>query len=144
MNDQPIPKNEVVSAQMRRMPRSSTKPELALRKALYARGLRYTVNRRDLPGTPDIVFSRAKLAVFVDGCFWHSCADHCAIPKNNRDWWMQKLAANVERDGRKDAALTALAWTPLHLWEHTELEEMVGRVVACWRELTGEFLKFPP
>ncbi len=144
MNAPLIPKSEVVSAQMRRMPRSSTKPELALRRALHARGLRFTINRRDLPGTPDIVFSRAKLAVFVDGCFWHGCAQHGVIPKNNREWWTQKLAANIERDGRKDAALTALAWTPLHLWEHTQLDEMVERVVASWRELTGEFLKFPP
>jgi DNA mismatch endonuclease (patch repair protein) len=88
----------MVSAQMSRMPRASTKPEVALRKRLHAQGLRFRLHRRDLPGTPDIAFARQKVAVFVDGCFWHACPDHGVIPKNNREWWMAKLAKNLSRD----------------------------------------------
>lgn len=134
----PTPKSAAVSAQMSRMPRSSTKPELALRRELHARGLRFRVHRRDLPGTPDIVFSRARIAVFVDGCFWHGCQDHGTLPKNNRSWWRAKLVANVERDRRKDAELKELGWLPLHFWEHTPTEEMAEAVVAAWRTRTGK------
>ena len=133
----PLPKSAAVSAQMSRMPRSSTKPELALRRSLHARGLRFTIQRRDLPGTPDLVFSRARIAVFVDGCFWHGCSSHGVIPKNNRDWWQAKLATNAARDRRKDLELEKLGWVPLHLWEHTPLEEMADAVVEAWRSRTG-------
>jgi DNA mismatch endonuclease (patch repair protein) len=133
----PIPSSERVSDQMRRMPRSATGPELALRRALHREGLRFTVNRRDLPGSPDIVLSRARMAVFVDGCFWHRCADHGVLPRSNRDWWAAKLRANVERDRRKDVALVAGGWLPVHLWEHEAVEAGVEQLVALWRERTG-------
>jgi DNA mismatch endonuclease (patch repair protein) len=133
----PVPKNEMVSAQMSRMPRESTKPELTLRRALHARGLRFRLHRRDLPGTPDIVFPRQRLAVFVDGCFWHACPDHGVVPKNNREWWQEKLAKTCERDARKDAELEALGWTPVHLWEHTSVEEMADAVVELWAQRRG-------
>jgi DNA mismatch endonuclease (patch repair protein) len=133
----PRPKNPLISAQMRRMPRTSTKPELLLRRALFARGLRFRVNCRTLPGSPDLVFSRARLAVFVDGCFWHACPDHGVLPKSNREWWRAKLAGNHERDARKDAELLALGWTPLHLWEHVQPAQMADIVEALWRASTG-------
>ena len=133
----PVPKNATVSAQMSRMPRSSTKPELALRRALHARGLRFRIHRRDLPGTPDVVLPGARIAVFVDGCFWHGCQEHCVPPKNNAEWWQTKLAANVERDRRKDAELRGLGWIPMHVWEHTPVEEMAEYVLAAWRLRTG-------
>lgn len=129
----PTPLSDSVTAQMKRMPRSDTKPELALRRALHGRGLRFTVNRRDLPGTPDIVFSRAKLAIFVDGCFWHACTEHGVLPKNNREWWRAKLEATRRRDGLKDEALLALGWQPMHLWEHEPVSEMASRVVQAYR-----------
>jgi DNA mismatch endonuclease (patch repair protein) len=129
----PVPKSETVSAQMSRMPRQSTKPELALRRALHARGRRFRLHRRDLPGTPDIVFPTQRLAVFVDGCFWHGCPDHGVTPKNNREWWLAKLAKNAERDARKDAELIKLGWTPLHLWQHTTVQEMVDAVETALR-----------
>jgi DNA mismatch endonuclease, patch repair protein len=137
MRSRPIPKNASVSAQMSRMPRSSTGPEMALRRALHARGLRFRITRRDLPGTPDIVLSAARLAVFVDGCFWHGCAEHGTLPKSNREWWAAKLAGNAERDRRKDQELRDLGWTPLHLWEHSAVEEMAEEVAALWRVRTG-------
>lgn len=137
MSPRPTPLNEQVSAQMQRMPRSATQPELALRRVLHAGGLRFRVNRPDLPGTPDIVLSRARLAVFVDGCYWHSCPEHGGTPKNNREWWAAKLRRNVERDREKDAALEALGWLPLHFWEHEPVSAMAATVVALWRERTG-------
>jgi DNA mismatch endonuclease (patch repair protein) len=127
----------MVSAQMSRMPRSSTKPELALRRALHARGLRFRIHRRDLPGTPDIVLSRARIAVFVDGCFWHGCSEHGVMPKSNHEWWEAKLATNALRDRRKDAELQKLGWLPMHVWEHTPVDEMTQAVVAAWRLRTG-------
>lgn len=130
----PAPLNASVSAQMSRMPRSSTKPELDLRRELHRRGLRFTVNRRDLPGTPDVVFSRARLAVFVDGCFWHGCLDHGVLPKNNREWWRQKLEANRQRDESKDRLLVEQGWHPVHLWEHVPADEMADIVEQLWRD----------
>ena len=137
MRELPVPKNAMVSAQMRRMPRSSTQLELSLRRALHANGLRFTVNRRDLPGTPDVVLSRAKLAVFVDGCFWHGCTEHGVVPKNNARWWTLKLAGNADRDRRKDEELRQLGWAPVHFWEHESVDEMVDVVLDLWRQRTG-------
>src|SRR5262245_29901703 len=121
MSEHPKPKSEVVSAQMRRMPRSSTGPEIALRKAMHARGIRLWLHPRELPGRPDIVLPAARLAIFVDGCFWHGCPEHGVLPKNNREWWRAKLAANQERDARKDAELRMAGWLPVHFWEHTDM-----------------------
>ena len=89
-------------AQFSRMPRSGTKPEIALRRELHRRGLRFRVNLRGVPGSPDIAFTRARLAVFVDGCFWHGCPDHYVAPKNNSQWWADKLAENRRRDMKVD------------------------------------------
>jgi DNA mismatch endonuclease, patch repair protein len=88
---------------MSRMPGSSTGPDVALRRRLHAAGLRFRIHPRDLPGRPDIALTRAKMAVFVDGCFWHGCPAHGVLPKHNREWWLQKLRANSERDSRNDA-----------------------------------------
>lgn len=122
------PLNDQVRNEMRKMPRRDTKPELALRKELYRRGMRYRVNYRDLPGRPDIALTRAKIAVFVDGCFWHACPVHGGLPRNNRDWWRAKLDRNRERDREKDAALVDLGWIPLHYWEHDDIEEVADEI----------------
>src|SRR3954451_16345183 len=81
--------NAKVSAQMSRMPRERTGPEMLLRRELHRRGMRFRVNYRALPGRPDIAFTRARLAVFVDGCFWHLCPLHAVPPKNNGQWWQE-------------------------------------------------------
>ncbi|WP_184671711.1 very short patch repair endonuclease [Rhodanobacter sp. A1T4] len=96
---------------------TSTRPELILRRLLWQRGLRYRL-KSQLPGKPDIVFPGGKLAIFVDGCFWHQCPIHSTLPKTNRDFWQAKLSANVSRDRRVDASLRALGWTVLRIWEH--------------------------
>lgn len=113
---------------MRRMPRRDTGPELYLRRELHRRGLRFRVNYPGLPGKPDIALTRAKIAVFVDGCFWHACPVHGSLPRNNREWWEAKLARNVERDREKDSALEELGWTPIHYWEHDDVDEVADEI----------------
>ena len=117
------------------MPRERTKPEMLLRRELHRRGLRFRVNHRDLPGRPDIAFTRVRLAVFVDGCFWHLCPAHAILPKNNAEWWQAKLRRNVERDREKDAGLTALGWRVLHVWEHEDPLTVADEVEKNWRGL---------
>ncbi|GAA3161118.1 very short patch repair endonuclease [Streptomyces sp. NPDC050698] len=108
-----------MSAQRRR----DTKPEIALRRELHRRGLRYFVDRAPVKGVrrrADLVFPRRKVAVFVDGCFWHSCPQHATFPKNNAQWWTDKLAANVVRDRDTDARLAEQGWTVIRIWEHED------------------------
>ena len=131
----PVPLNTTVSAQMQRMPRSSSGPEMLIRRELHSRGLRFRVNHPRLPGRPDIAFTAARIAVFIDGCFWHSCPDHSVLPKNNRDWWRSKLERNVERDREKDAQLEKLGWTVVHVWEHEEPLEAADAIEQIWRSI---------
>lgn len=98
-----------------------TTPELAVRRRLHAMGLRYRVSVRPVPTlrrTADIVFTRARIAVFIDGCFWHGCPEHYQAPVRNGDFWLAKRTRNRERDAETDAAITAAGWTPLRFWEH--------------------------
>ena len=115
--------------------RADTKPELALRSALHALGYRYRKDfRLDLPARrvrPDIAFTARKVAVFVDGCFWHACPDHGSQPKNNEWYWSPKLARNVERDRAADAALAQAGWIVVRLWEHVPVTEAVALVTAA-------------
>lgn len=129
----PAPLNANVSAQMQRMPRSSSGPEMLLRKELHRRGLRFRINSRELPGRPDITFTAAQIAVFVDGCFWHSCPKHGILPKNNRDWWRAKLARNVERDREKDRQLEQMGWAVVHVWEHEPPSAVADSIEQLWR-----------
>jgi DNA mismatch endonuclease, patch repair protein len=76
----------------------------------------------------DIVFGPAKVAVFVDGCFWHSCPEHLTIPKNNRQWWLDKLEANEARDRRVDRELQELGWLPMRVWEHEDPSVAASRI----------------
>ena len=94
---------------------------------------RYRVNLRGLPGTPDIAFTRTKIAVFVDGCFWHRCPDHGVMPKSNTDWWKTKLDGNVERDGRKDRELESMGWLPVHVWEHENPAITAEGIFKKWK-----------
>lgn len=100
-----------------------TKPELALRRALHAAGLRYRVDQAPLPGLrrrADVVFTRRRVAVFVDGCFWHSCPEHGNQPRTNEQWWAAKLARNRARDADTDAELAAAGWRVVRVWEHED------------------------
>lgn len=123
-----------VSRRMSRAPRVGTAPEMALRRALHARGLRYRVALA-VPGqrrrTIDIAFSRTRVAVFVDGCFWHGCPQHGTRPKQNSEWWTLKLAANRRRDRDTDSVLTALGWQVLRIWEHEPVADAVATVLQA-------------
>ncbi len=119
------------SEQMARVRSKDTEPEQALRRALWAAGLRYRL-RLKLPGTPDIVFPRAKVAVFIDGCFWHGCPVHYTRPATNSAFWSRKLGVNQERDRRVDRDLAEMGWTAVRVWEHevaSELDGVIGRIL---------------
>lgn len=122
---------------MRGNKRIGTKPETALRSALHAAGLRFRKDYRLDFGTvkvrPDVVFTRARVAVFVDGCYWHSCPDHGTRPKANADYWGPKLARNVARDREQDAALHDAGWTVVRIWEHVAVGDAVEMVAAAVR-----------
>jgi DNA mismatch endonuclease (patch repair protein) len=114
-----------------------TGPELALRSELHRLGLRYRVHRRPLPGfraVADIVFGPTKVAVFVDGCFWHRCPIHATAPKANGDWWAAKLDANVERDRRTDARLEEAGWKVVRVWEHVAPEIAAAEILRVLAE----------
>lgn len=115
------------SAVMRRVKGKDTSPELKVRKALTALGARYRLHRADLPGKPDIVLPGRKLALVVHGCFWHGhdCARGARVPKQNRDYWVGKVAANRTRDARSREALAALGWRVETIWE-CELKDAAG------------------
>lgn len=133
----PVPLNEQVRAQMQRMPDRNTKPEVRLRKELFRRGLRFRVNVKELPGSPDIVFPRARIAVFVDGCYWHGCPVHKRAPVNNRDWWVAKIARNQERDLRNRQDLESEGWWVLRYWEHDDVDDAADEVEWLWKDLRG-------
>ena len=121
------------SYNMSRIRSRDTKPEVKLRKLLWLCGLRGYRLHSKLPGKPDIVFSRAKVAIFIDGCFWHGCP-HCGdgrAPSSNTIYWTEKRRRNQERDARRTGELEAMGWKVLRLWEHEvmkEAEESVARV----------------
>lgn len=129
----PRPQTEGRSRNMRAIRRVDTKPELRLRRALHAAGLRYRVDMRlDLPlgrVRPDIVFTRRKVAVFVDSCFWHSCPEHGHIPRVNEWFWTPKLERTVERDTRANEILIADGWWVVRAWEHEDLDVVITRVL---------------
>lgn len=129
-----MPSSTVVSRTMRRMGRANTAPELALRRELTMAGLRYRLHRLDLPGRPDICFGPAKVALFVDGCFWHGCPEHGVMPKANREFWAEKLAANRARDRAKDRELLDRGWLPVHVWEHEDPAVATERIAAIVAE----------
>ena len=113
----------------------NTKPELALRNALRNVGATgYRLHRRDLPGRPDVAFTRWKVAVFVDGVFWHGHPDHWHPERASSDYWRLKIARNIDRDQAADAALLAAGWTVVRVWDQevkADLDGCVRRVLAA-------------
>ena len=129
----PTPLNETVSKYMRSNKAKNTKPELLFRKALWNSGLRgYRLHWQKAPGRPDIAFPGRKIAVFVNGCYWHRCPKcNLSLPKNNRDFWQQKFERNMERDKEKTAALEQEDWKVLVIWEcelKNDLESQIKKV----------------
>jgi DNA mismatch endonuclease, patch repair protein len=131
----PHPSSAGRSANMRANRRTDTKPELALRRALHRQGYRFRKDYRlDLADgkrvRPDIAFTARRVAVFVDGCFWHACPEHGSKPAANVWYWEPKLRRNVERDRAADAALAAAGWNVVRVWEHETLDAAVTAVLA--------------
>lgn len=113
--------------------RRDTKPELLIRRELHARGLRYRVDYAPLASDrrrrADIVFTRAKVAVFIDGCFWHGCPTHFVMPKTNADYWAPKIQRNMARDAETTRRLEGEGWTVLRFWEHEDPAIVAARVM---------------
>jgi DNA mismatch endonuclease (patch repair protein) len=124
-----------------------TKPEWRLRRAVHARGLRYFVNKRPLTSvrrTADLVFPRVRVAVFLDGCFWHGCPQHHTVAKTNAAFWADKVASNRRRDADTDARLAAAGWTVVRVWEHEPAEDAAARVAATVNDLRRTAAAGPP
>ena len=125
------------SALMRRIRKVDTKPELAVRRVAHRLGYRFRLHRRDLPGTPDLVFPRFRKVVFVHGCFWHqhSCRLGTKQPSTNTDYWVPKLARNVERDRHARNLLQSAGWGVLVLWEcQTNQPDLLARLLTEFLE----------
>ena len=126
------------SAVMRRVKGRDTAPELAVRKALTALGARYRLHRKNLPGNPDIVLPGRRLALFVHGCFWHGhdCARGARVPKQNREYWLAKVARNRARDAASRDKLTGLGWRVETIWEcelkdAAALSQRLAKLLQC-------------
>lgn len=119
---------------MQAIRRADTKPEVELRRTLHALGLRFRKDYRlDLAGgrvRPDIVFTRRRVAIFVDSCFWHVCPEHGRQPETNEWYWAPKLRRNVERDRANDQALADAGWTVVRVWQHEPMNDAVRRITA--------------
>ena len=116
--------------------RRDTIPELRVRRALHAMGLRYRVDAAPLAGLrrrADIVFRGPKVAVFIDGCFWHGCPRHGMTPRTNTEFWRAKIEGNRERDKETTLALSAAGWSVLRFWEHEDVHDVVGRIESLVR-----------
>lgn len=125
---------------MRANRRRDTTPELRIRSALHREGLRYRVDAPPLPGLrrrADIVLSKARIAVFIDGCYWHGCPTHFVQPKTHTEYWSNKIQTNIERDRETDRRLVEAGWLPLRYWEHEDPVEVSAEIVKLWRSRTG-------
>lgn len=132
----PFPTSLAATARMKANRSRNTGPELSLRRALYRAGYRYRVNTKIpidgyRPVNVDIAFLGRKLAVFVDGCFWHGCKVHRTIPVSNEGYWKPKLERNVGRDREVTARLERTGWTVIRVWEHEDVAEAAQRIFSC-------------
>lgn len=129
--EQPPPSSPEVSRRMSNAKTRDTAPEMAVRRELHARGFRYRVDA-PLPGMPrrraDLLFARERVAVFVDGCFWHGCDLHGVSPRANGDWWAEKLRGNRARDIETDRRLDEQGWESIRCWEHEDAVDAANRV----------------
>ena len=130
---EPFASTPAVRRRMQAVPRRDTAPEVAVRRAVWAMGLRYRVDTAPLAGLrrkADLVFTKARVAVFIDGCFWHACPDHGTAPTVNTGYWQPKLARNVERDAETNAALEGAGWVVVRVWEHEDPVTAANRIAS--------------
>ncbi len=126
---------------MRGNRKRDTRPEMAVRRAVHRLGLRYRVAARPVPWlrcNADLVFASARVAVFVDGCFWHGCPEHFSAPRTNAGYWGPKIDGNQARDAATTEALGAAGWTCIRIWEHESAEDAAMRIAAVVREHTAK------
>jgi DNA mismatch endonuclease (patch repair protein) len=119
-----------------------TRPELAVRSAVHRRGLRYRVAARPIPGvrrSADLVFAPARVAVFVDGCFWHGCPEHYVASRSNQEYWTEKITGNRVRDADTDAKFLAHGWLPVRIWAHMHPEEAADLIAKAVRDRLASF-----
>ena len=124
-----------------------TKPELAVRSAVHRRGIRFRVAARplrELPRTADLVLRKTKVAVFVDGCYWHGCPEHHTQPSTNSQYWADKIAGNTARDADTTARLKEAGWTVLRFWEHEDPESVADQVQATVESILQARPSQPP
>lgn len=124
---------------MRAVGRRDTRAELAVRSAVHGLGLRFRVDRAPAAGLrsrADLVFSKARVAVYIDGCFWHSCPLHATVPRSNEAWWREKLAQNRLRDRRAEQRLQDAGWQVIRIWEHERPDAAAERVASAVRSTT--------
>ena len=137
----PVPSSRAVTAVMKGNRKVGSKPETQLRSRLHQLGYRFRKNfpirAGDLRVQPDVVFTKKRLAVFVDGCFWHRCPIHGTEPAVNTSYWEPKLTRNVARDRRVDEALSSAGWQVIRIWEHEPVEEAARVVAAAVAAETG-------
>lgn len=127
----PVPESDQTRAVMKGNKGRDTVPEIAVRSALHSMGLRFRKNARPVKGlrcTADVVFPRERVAVFIDGCFWHSCPEHGRVPTKDRTYWSEKLERNVARDARNTKALRSSGWIVLRYWEHDQPMEIARQI----------------
>jgi DNA mismatch endonuclease, patch repair protein len=131
----PTPTTPAVTAVMRANKKSDTLPEVRLRQELHRRGFRFRkhlqIRTTKLVVRPDLVFTRRRVVVFVDGCFWHSCPWHGTRPSSNTDYWDAKLQRNRTRDAYVNRTLRSAGWTVLRVWEHADAESAADKVAAA-------------
>ena len=135
MSRPPKASSDAARKRMEATRQKDTATALVLRSALHRRGFRYKLEV-PIPGTRrriDIAFPRARVAVFVDGCFWHGCPEHRTWPRENSAWWREKLEANVARDRNTDEVLQRLGWSVVRIWEHEEPESAADLIAATLR-----------
>ena len=132
----PTPSSPSASAKAKANRRNGSKSERAVRSEVHRRGLRFRVDHPVQAGNlkvrPDLVFTKAKVAVFIDGCFWHRCPRHGSQPKSNQDYWLPKLESNVSRDRRIESALEDGGWKVLSFWEHEDSVDVAQAVFKAW------------
>jgi len=132
--EQPVlttPPDAATKRRMRRVRQADTAAELAIRRILFARGLRYRKDHKPVSGLrtkADLAFLGPRVAVYIDGCFWHGCPEHATWPKNNEAFWRHKIEANIARDRRIDVALEGEGWSVVRVWEHESPESAADRI----------------
>ena len=128
------------SENMSRIRSSDTKPEIELRRALWKQGIRYRLNYKVEGIRPDLVLTKSKLVVFVDGCQWHGCPEHYVRPRSRSEFWQAKLLTNVERDTKQTNILQEAGWSVLRVWEH-EIWQQLSEVVSSVQTFTEAGIK---